>query len=64
MAICFRKIIFRFSITKGKLTLPVQENSDHMGKNGCQKWILHPKKHRKQSFLAIAHFKKKFCRPV
>ena len=56
MANCFRKIIFRFSITKGKWPLPVQENPDHMGKNGCQKRILHPKKHRKQSFLSIAHF--------
>ena len=56
MANCFRKIIFRFSITKGKWSLPVQENPDHMGKNGRQKRILHPKKHRKQSFLAMAHF--------
>ena len=56
MANCFRKIIFWFSITKGKWPLPVQENLDHMGKNGCQKRILHPKKHRKQSFLAKAHF--------
>ena len=47
MANCFRKIIFRFSITKGKWPLPVQENPDHMGENGCQKRIIHPKKHRK-----------------
>ena len=56
MANFFWKIIFRFSITKGKWPLPVQENPDHMGKNGCQKRILHPKKHRKQSFLSIVYF--------
>ena len=60
MANFFRKIIFRFSITKGKWPLPVQENLDHMGKNGCQKRILHPKKHRKQSFLSMRYVKKKF----
>ena len=56
MANCFRKIIFRFSITKGKWPLPVQENPDHMGKNGCQKRILHPKKHKKQSFFSRGNF--------
>ena len=53
MANCFRKIVFRFSITKGKWPLPVQEDLHHMRKNGCQKRILHPKN------LGNSHFWRK-----